>query len=588
MFKGIKGGLSHARKDKIKIQFELQLKKLTGLPTDLIDQSITIRWERGSKIKGETSDFKVLKVKKTSSSNEINLNPTSLITRKSSKNQLGGTLEFSTNMTLGGYVIIPSNELIDFKVTLFSDTIHSKQDNSLQINYEEKLLNLYIYNKNNQICSSTLDLSKYTEEIGSNIVQIPFTASNFHPSLQERIAKKDLHNQYQHLNGANKLLEIQGEVYYINPTHSNSSTSSQIDDINTENSISTGTVSWEEDIEDINTSITTTSQQQQIEPEPTLQHQEEPLQKQEELPPPPPQQQQQQQTKIEIQQPPIPPPPPKQQPYQHLPITTTTTTTTVTANLEHQTQQQNQQQMVLFKSELREQKDKNKSLEMENGTHLKTIQEKTREINKLILLLEDSRTKVLEYEEHVHRAQSLENFVKNQLIMERFEFKRLINSKILEEKSRLSDTKYEKELLRLNKEIESLNQTNAQLQKDINNREELIDREKEGKQLILTELKELKSQSEKDKNQIKTLKESLEKNIKENNLNELRKRNVGNGASPDGTTTSTTKPKPVTIKDKILDAFHQEYPSLFHNPVLAWCFAIFCFIMFLIKSLQSC
>eukprot|EP01133_Synstelium_polycarpum_P001177 gene1177-1354_t len=52
-------GIRHARKDKIKILFDIEFKCLRNLPNDLVGQSLSMKWDRGKKNKGETKEYRV-------------------------------------------------------------------------------------------------------------------------------------------------------------------------------------------------------------------------------------------------------------------------------------------------------------------------------------------------------------------------------------------------------------------------------------------------------------------------------------------------------------------------------------------------
>ncbi|EGC30977.1 hypothetical protein DICPUDRAFT_50487 [Dictyostelium purpureum] len=284
MIRNIKDGLSHVRKDKIKIQYELEFKKLVNLSDDLIDQFISIKWERGKSEKGSTRDIRVVdsniekfhnsanlthsvsfseipydsknhshrngysntgntQTSGSSSSNtpyiELEKIPKTL-SRKQSKILLGNKIDGSNSMPGGDCIAIVPQEKVVFKVHLFSNTIHSKIDHILNTNYEQKLLNIYIYHNNNILCHSSIDLSLHTEENTNYSVTVPFPSSSLtQPTLymnikssylkyndkpiikasKEIISKKELGNIVT--NGANKLLEYQGEIYFIQNNKNN-------------------------------------------------------------------------------------------------------------------------------------------------------------------------------------------------------------------------------------------------------------------------------------------------------------------------------------------------------------------------------
>ncbi|GAM17554.1 hypothetical protein SAMD00019534_007290, partial [Acytostelium subglobosum LB1] len=251
MIKGIKGGFSHAKKDKIKIQYDIEFQSLSNLPNDFNGHSLSIKWERG-KNKGETKECKIQKPKTTTTTsnhhNNDHLKPTAdnalvpigkndSMSKKQSKLLIGSRL--ADTAMVGGDCSAIINEHLSFKITLFSDTQVSK-DNSLTPNYEQKLMTLSILIDNTTRSTTLVDLSMHSENNGSSPINIPFpSSSSLQPTLNLTIKTNYLkYNEKKiiktsppdsasmttphKLNGANNLREIEGKVYLIGGTTSES------------------------------------------------------------------------------------------------------------------------------------------------------------------------------------------------------------------------------------------------------------------------------------------------------------------------------------------------------------------------------
>ncbi|KAK5582469.1 hypothetical protein RB653_004054 [Dictyostelium firmibasis] len=744
MIKNIKDGFSHARKDKIKIQYEIEFKKITNLPDGLIDQSIAIKWERGKSEKGETKDIRVLggqienlhssrnlahsislnqltydKSNKTtsnhsragyntisggggssSSSNNANTNIISSATpyielekipktlsRKQSKLLLGNKIDGNNpHMCSGDALAIISNEKTVFKVHLFSNTIHSKQDHSLQTNYEQKLLNLYLYNNNNILCHTQIDLSLHAEESTFNTVAIPFPSSSLtQPTLymsikttflkyndkpiikasKEVISKKELGNFLQP-NGANKLLEYQGEVYFyqrnnsINNTVGGSAEGTSTN--NMENNMNNNsahknrysTNSGKESVNKVlrfeldetpnfnnnnnnnninnninnNNDINNSNNLENVNSNNNNNNNTNSENNNENHP-----------NNINDNNDNI------NNNYnneRHSSQSTGTTWDELTEedHFKNTVSEATHNKIVCQKNEeIKSLNDKIKKLQ-ENVSDQKRLR------GSLQSLVDDCRVKALEYEEHFHRAQSLENYAKKQLIIERLEFQKKIEklsnqiktlqqqqkqqsqlansvTNILENNgsnvikdvilgtngigihkddsniSKSSDqisspdsgmqkTKQQEEIERNKELMEELEQKNKLIQElTIKGDTIQLAFEKERKQIELDN-SDTKKQLDDSIKKIQELRSNIDKITKEqiqiDLKNEKERRKMRNGIF--GGIGDEIKSKELSFKDHIMKIVKTNYPSLLHSPLLAWSIAIFCFSMFLIKSLK--
>jgi len=694
MIKGIKGGLSHARKDKIKIQYDIELKSIVNISNDVIGQDISIKWERGKKFKGHTKECKVVKFQpptttttsssssssttsggeketivpsiKSNNTNNTTIAPKiittgvhqqhaggkksdssaplvhsvstgsiptttsapkydhstlltpnnnyknhsrssstssnngdsakegssnngsggsghSILSRKQSKLLLGNRID-GTNSLLGGDGLVCLNsEKISFRVTLFSSTTHSKQDYSLHPNYEQKLLYIYLLNKNNVLCHTTIDLSLHTEDHGS-IVQVPFPSSSPNqPTLNmniktdflkyndktiikaspEMVSKKDILGSISP-NGANKLIEIEGEVYIVD--RNNNTTTSPPN--NSKTTTTTTTTSSKHNNSLAIAAITTAAKQNQE--------------------------------------------------NSNLPIPIISTSNKSNSEIEdlagqsHPSSDNSYSGQTTSWDEITETEPISKTMDELTHNHLismknneiKELNMKIKELQdeikgnqrlheSLLSVIEDCKSKVMEYEESVYRAQSLENFVKNQLILERFEFKKKIKqlatkyscgspSSPIDNNETTTNTPTGLSLVK--KELEEKNKIIIEKETNIENITIMLDCEKREKEDIILKHKQALQENEANLKKIEKLKETIDKLAKDANdrdliiENEARKKAAANRGSI----------KEKSFKEHLIEAAKQKYPSLLYNPILAWSFALLCFSMFILKAFGDC
>ncbi|KAF2075422.1 hypothetical protein CYY_003251 [Polysphondylium violaceum] len=673
MIKGIKGGLSHARKDKIKIQYDIELKSIINVCNDIVGQDISIKWERGKKFKGQTKECKVVKFQSppttaptspTSSSpskttpdtekdpagivknnpkiitsgvgsqqqhvgkkndalaapiplvhsvstgsiptitpqkydhstlltpninykshsrnssatgdsahEASNISATtgshSMLSRKQSKLLLGNRID-GTNSLLGGdgVVCLTNCDKITFRVTLFSSTTHSKQDYSLHPNYEQKLLYIYLLNKNNVLCHTSIDLSLHTEDHGS-IVQVPFPSSSpnqptLHMNIKtdflkyndktiikaspEMVSKKDILGSISP-NGANKLIEIEGEVYIVDRNNNSSSNNNNSSTAPVTSGSSNNKNKIAKKIQEnsnlpipiISTSNKSNSEMEELAAHPTISD------------------------------------------NSYSGQTTSWDDYTETEPISKTMDELNHNHLISMKNnEIKELNMKIKDLQEEINGNQRLHQS-------LLSVIEDCKSKVMEYEESVYRAQSLENFVKNQLILERFEFKKKIKqlaTKYSSPNAPLSPIDSNPNtptgLSLVKKELEEKNKIIVEKEKNIENITILLDSEKAEKEQIIVKHKQALQENEEHLKKLEKLKETIDKLAKESNDRNLIVENEARKKAAANHTVSKDK----SFKDHLIEAAKQKYPSLLYNPVLAWSFAIFCFAMFVLKSFE--
>ncbi|KYR01827.1 hypothetical protein DLAC_01844 [Tieghemostelium lacteum] len=620
MIKGIKGGLSHARKDKVKIQFEIEFKKLNNISNDLIDQFVTIKWERG-KFKGESSSFRIQKHiispevnnslisstplievngipskfsnNNSSKRNSIsstsqnqtqtqfleNLNkvtgitPTGSLTKKQSKMLLGSKIDGTNNMIGGdGYAMI-TNEKIQLKMTFFSDSVHSKIDNSVQTNFEQKLLTVSLHGKHSLLVSVNIDLSMHMDD-NRNTLIVPFPSSTpLHPSLdltikskylkyndkkvttitRDGLAKKySLSPLESHASNTNRLMEIQGNIYYViasdETTHQGNGSQKSTEQDLSHQDVTENTYSIMTDDDDDDEYHNADDDPFQV---------------------------------VNANGNPV---------YSH---------------------KEKDREILLNQINDLNSKLHTKEAECNDLRRLNDFEQS--EKKRYQSIIDDCRAKVLEYEENAHRAQSIESFTRNQLRLERFEFQRQMakkeeacgdndkhkNSELTNKNLQL--TKSNKNLLEsideMNKEILQYREKMEQSQLEINqlkteNTEHTValENQKDLYNKVVSDLTELEFKCERERRSAPN--SPVQSNTKSTLFHRINNNNsADNGDSSPPLLPSIEKPiqsgdPDISFFDLIKKMASKNYPSILQNPFIAWSFALFCFIMFLTKALE--
>ncbi|EFA84460.1 hypothetical protein PPL_02493 [Heterostelium album PN500] len=593
MIKGIKGGLSHARKDKIKIEYDLEFRKLLNLPNDLVGQNLTLKWSRGKKKKGETKDYKVLKptiptiptipsitltsseatstllgnsLPNTTTSNSNNNNnstttassksssslPTTStsstssltspvstspakqhdsFTRKQAKLLLGNKIDGSNTLASGeGYISM--NEKVNLRITLYAET--QIKDNNISTNFEQKLMTLSLLLKNTTLCSTTIDLSLHTEDNGKTPIDVPFpSSSSVQPSIQlaiktnylkynekkiiktnpEVIKSKDININPP--NGANKLMEIQGEVYFVGnsisvesnlagkSSSSGSSSSSKTLDINSGSSNKDKeTVSGNASDSDPHTETITRSTSWDDESEDTFQ------------------------------------------------LSTKEALAKKNVELNEMSEKLNK-----YESQI-------KQLECQ-------IEQKNTDILSLRHVIDENQAQVLIYEENVHRYKVLEERATKQLIRERHEFAQFKNAAGSGSQSS-SNASSEQQTSTLDirdfeKELEIANQHNETLKEKL---EEMEAEYAEEKKKLLESNDTMQLLYEDTKEKLKALRVTLDGEMKTNNSKLLQESELRKRITQQIEVENTAKLSTMSTQRKI-----------FNNPYIAWAIAFICLIM---------